>query len=333
MNVTDFGPVIDAIHRGRRFLVASHVDPEGDSLGSQLALAQILDELGKEVAVVNQDRPPARFDFMPGIARIQPPAAVTGERFDGAFVVDCASLERIGNVRERLNGVEILNLDHHRSNTRFGAINYIQPDTCASGMIVYELNEKLGLPLTADKATNMYVGIISDTGNFRYSNTTPEVLRVGSRLIETGIDSARIASLIFATKSQAALRLLGEALTTLTSEVGGKVGLIVLDRQVFARTGAEPSDVEGIVNYAKQLAGTDVGALLREVESGEVKASLRAEGAVDVDRVASRFGGGGHRNAAGARLPGPLAEARRRLLAELERAIFPGEGNGAEAKR
>jgi bifunctional oligoribonuclease and PAP phosphatase NrnA len=333
MNVTDFGPVIDAIHRGRRFLVASHVDPEGDSLGSQLALAQILDELGKEVSVVNQDRPPARFDFMPGIRRIQPPAAVASERFDAAFVVDCASLERIGNVRERLNGVEILNLDHHRSNTRFGAINYIQPETCASGMIVYELNEALGLPLTADKATNMYVGIISDTGNFRYSNTSPEVLRVGSRLIETGIDSARIASLVFATKSQAALRLLGEALTTLTSELGGKVGLIVLDRQVFARTGAEPADVEGIVNYAKQLAGTDVGVLLREVESGEVKASLRAEGAVDVDRVASHFGGGGHKNAAGARLPGPLPEARRRLLAELERAIFPSDGNGAEAKR
>jgi phosphoesterase RecJ-like protein len=148
------------------------------------------------------------------------------------------------------------------------------------------------------------------------------VLRVGSRLIETGIDSADLASKIFATKSQAALQLLGEALTSLTSELGGKVGMIVLDRAVFERTGATSSDVEGIVNYAKQLAGTVAGVLLREVESGEVKASFRAEGAVDVDRVASSFGGGGHRNAAGARLPGPLAEARRRVLAELEREIL-----------
>jgi bifunctional oligoribonuclease and PAP phosphatase NrnA len=322
MSTFDWAPVLAAVAASRRVLVTSHVDPEGDSLGSQLALAQILDELGKEVSVVNQDRPPSRFDFLPGIERVQQPAAVAGRTFDTAFVVDCASLERIGNVRERLDGIAIVNLDHHRSNARFGTVNHIEPETCASGMLVYQLNERLGLPLDFRKATNMYVGIISDTGNFRYSNTSPEVMRVGSRLVETGIDSADLASRIFATKSHAALRLLGEALVSLTSELGGKVGMIVLDRDVFARTGAEQSDVEGVVNYAKHLSGTLVGVLLREAASGEIKASFRAEGGVDVDKVASQFGGGGHRNAAGARLPGPLAEARRRVLVELEREIL-----------
>jgi len=321
MNATDMRPVAEAIARGQRFLVTSHVDPEGDSLGSQLALACILDELGKEVHVVNHDLPPARYAFMPGAERVVQPEAVADRSFDTAFVVDCASLERIGRVRSKLDGAQIINLDHHRSNAGFGHLNYIDPESCASGMIIYELNELLGLGLDAAKATNMYVAIIADTGNFRYSNTTPQVLRVASRLIETGIDPARLASLVFATAPFSALRLLGEALMNLTAEVGGRVGLIVLDRATFARTGAGPADVEGIVNYAKQLAGTDVGVLLRETESGEVKVSFRAEGAVDVDAVARRFGGGGHRNASGARLPGPIEEARRRVIAELEQIL------------
>ncbi len=155
----------------------------------------------------------------------------------------------------------------------------------------------------------------------RYSPGAPEVLRVGSRLIEAGIDSARLASLVFAQKPMAALKLLAEALASLKAELGGKVGVMVLDREAFARTGADQVDVEGIVNYAKNLAGTEAGVLLREVEGGEVKVSFRAEGAVDVDAVARRFGGGGHRNASGARLAGPLAEARRRVLEELGRAV------------
>lgn len=327
MNVTDLGPVIESLQSCRRALVTSHIDPEGDSLGSQLALAEVLRELGKEVVIVDHDCPPGRYSFMPGIERIVQPAAVRNQVFDTAFVLDCASLERIGDVRQRLDGVKVVNLDHHRSNTRFGDLNYVEPDTCASGMIVYELNERLGLGLGAAKATNIYVGIITDTGNFRYSNTTPEVLRVGSRLIETGIDAARISALLFATKPLAALRLLGEALSVLTAELGGRVGLIMLDREVFARTGAEQADVEGVVNYAKHLAGSEVGVLLREVDGGEVKASFRAEGGLDVDRLARCFGGGGHRNAAGARLTGPLLAARARVLAEIERELA-----GAETK-
>jgi phosphoesterase RecJ-like protein len=321
MNEIDLGPIIATIREGRRFLITSHVDPEGDSLGSQLALAAILRELGKEVAVVNHDRPPERYAFMPGIDRVVQPAAVSGQPFDAAFVLDCAAIERIGSVRARLDGLRIVNIDHHRSNTRFGHLNHVEPETCASGMIVYRLNEELGLGLDREKATNIYVGIVSDTGNFRYSNTTPEVMRVGSRLMETGIENSRIASLLFATKPIGALRLLGEALTALTPEVGGKVGLIVLDREVFARTGADAADVEGVVNYAKHLAGTLVGVLLREVEGGEVKVSLRAEGEVDVDQVARRFGGGGHKNAAGARFQGSLAAARQEILAALAEAI------------
>ena len=321
MNGTDLGPIIATIRAGRRFLIASHVDPEGDSLGSQLALASVLRQLGKEVAVVNQDLPPERYAFMPDIERIVQPEAVAGERFDAAFVLDCASIERIGTVRAQLDGVPVVNIDHHRSNTRFGHLNHVEPETCASGMIVYRLSEELGLELDRDKATNIYIGIVADTGNFRYSNTTPEVLRVGSRLIEAGVDGARVASLLFATRPLGALRLLGEALTNLTPELGGQVGLIVLDRAVFARTGADPADVEGVVNYAKHLTGTLVGVLLREVEGGEVKVSLRAEGGVDVDQVARRFGGGGHRNAAGARVPGPLAAARQAVLAAIAEAL------------
>ncbi|MGD8395579.1 MAG: DHH family phosphoesterase, partial [Candidatus Eiseniibacteriota bacterium] len=183
---TGLEAVLQAIDRARRCLISSHVDPEGDSLGSQLVLADILRELGKEAWMVDADRPPERFAFMPGIEEIVTPADLGDTGFDTAFVVDCGSLDRIGSVAALVDGLDIVNIDHHGSNARFGQVNHVVVDACATGFLMYELNEALGLTLDRRKAINIYTAIITDTGNFQYSNTSSEVLRVASRLVDTG---------------------------------------------------------------------------------------------------------------------------------------------------
>jgi phosphoesterase RecJ-like protein len=319
----DFGPVIDAIHAARRCIITSHVDPEGDSLGSQLVMAEMLRELGKEVVLVNADVPPDKFAFMPGIGDIITPAQAAGKTFDTAFVLDCGSLDRVGAVASLVTDLPIVNIDHHGSNTHFGTIDYVIPDACATGFLLYELNQRLGLPLGLAKAHNIYTAIITDTGNFQYSNTSAEVLRVASDLIDAGVEPSLMSLHVFGTKPLAALKLLGEGLRTLHTVADGRVGVIVLERSTFEAVGATEADAEGVVNFAKRVKGTAAGVLLRETEDGDIKASFRSDGAVDVDAVAKRFGGGGHHNAAGARLPGPLEEACHRVIEAFNGALPP----------
>lgn len=321
----DLGPVVDAVKNAGRSIISSHVDPEGDSLGSQLVLAEMLRELGKDVVIVDADVPPDKFAFMPGLDAIVTPAQAAGERFDTAFVVDCGSLDRIGAVAPLMAGLPIVNIDHHRSNTLFGDLNYVVPDACATGYLLFELNERLGLPLGPTKAHNMYTAIITDTGNFQYSNTSADVLRVASRLIDAGVDPALTSRYVFGCKPLSALKLLGEALRSLHTVADGRVGMIALSRSIFAEVGATEADAEGVVNFAKRVKGTAAGVLLRETDDGDVKVSLRSDGAVDVDAVAKQFGGGGHHNAAGARLAGPLDDACRRVVEAFNGALPPSQ--------
>jgi phosphoesterase RecJ-like protein len=321
--IPELTPLLDAIHASRRCLVTSHVDPEGDSLGSQLALACVLDELGKEVAVVDHDVPPAKYAFMPGVDRVVTPSAVQGRSFDTSFVVDCGSLERIGSVADLLPGTHVVNIDHHRSNTLFGDLNYVAPDACATGYLLYLINERLGLDLDLPRAINMYAAIITDTGNFQYSNTSSEVLRICANLIDVGLDPAQLSRCVFGHKPLEALKLLGEGLKSLRTVLDGRIGIIVLDRAAFERAGARDADAEGVVNFAKRVKGTDAGVLLRETPAGEIKISFRSDGAINVDAVAKQLGGGGHKNAAGARLQGPLDDAVERVLGGLNGALQP----------
>jgi phosphoesterase RecJ-like protein len=328
VSARDLQAVIDAVHASRRSLIAAHVDPEGDSLGSQLVLAEMLRELGKHTVIVNDQRPPDKFDFMPGIDAIVTPAEVAAETLrdlDTAFVLDCGALERIGSVAPLIGELKVVNIDHHGSNTRFGHVNHVVGDACATGFLLHELNQRLGLPLGPTKAANMYAAIITDTGNFQYSNTTARVLQVAAELVDAGTDPALMSRCVFGSKPLTALKLLGEGLRTLHTVADGRVGIITLSRSVFAELGADDSDAEGVVNFAKRVKGTAAGVLLRETEEGDVKASFRSDGAVDVDRVARRFGGGGHHNAAGARLCGPLDEACRRVIEAFNGALPAGE--------
>ena len=306
------------------FLVTAHIDPDGDAVGSCLGLAHALRHLGKKGDVVLDSPVPATLAFLPGADLIRGPEGSAG-RYRAAFVLDSPSLERIGSVARCLaQGARIAVIDHHRGNEGFGDVRLVNPESSATAELVYDLIELLRVPVSAEIAECLYTGILSDTGGFRYANTSAGTLRIAARLVERGARSSVVAEALYATKTAPSLRILGLALASLETKGAGRIGAMTISREMFEQAGAAPEDADGIVQYAKALAGARVGILIQEVAKDEIRASLRSDGTVDVNQVAALFGGGGHRNAAGLRVRGALGKVRQDLFQALERAMNGG---------
>jgi phosphoesterase RecJ-like protein len=307
------------------FLVTSHVDPDGDAVGSCLGLYHALRGMGKE-AVVALDSPlPANLRFLPGAEEVRP-AAPPERRLPAAWVLDCSSLDRAGRVPELflLPRARVANVDHHVGNDGFGDPRLVGPEASATAELVYDILDAYGSPLRPETAECLYAGILSDTGGFRFQNTTPRSLRLAARLAEHGASAPAIAEELYMKRSAGSLRILGLALASLEERSGGQIGALTITRKMFRQAGAEPDEADGIVQFAKALDGTRVGVLIQEIEPDEIRASLRSDGTVDVNAVAGRFGGGGHRTAAGLRVRGKLEEVRRNLLEAIEQAVNGG---------
>jgi phosphoesterase RecJ-like protein len=307
------------------FLVTSHVDPDGDALGSALGLAHALRLMGKDATVALDSPVPANLRFLPGAdAVVRPDGA--GRRFRAAWVLDCSSLDRAGSVAERClaPGARVANVDHHVGNDGFGDVRLVNTEASATAELVCELLEAYGSPIPPETAECLYAGIVSDTGGFRFQNTSARALRLAARLVERGARAAGVAEELWMRRSPGNLRILGLALSSLEERSGGRVGALTITREMFERARALPEDADGIVQFAKSLEGTRVGVLIQEVGPDEIRASLRSDGSVDVNVVAGRFGGGGHRNAAGLRVRGPLEQVRRELLEAIEQAMNGG---------
>jgi phosphoesterase RecJ-like protein len=307
------------------FLVTAHIDPDGDAVGSCLALALALRHIGKTPQVVLDSPLPDTLRFLPGASTTLRPDQVR-KKFDAAFVLDSSSLDRTGSVPERcLNpGAKIAVIDHHWGNDGFGDVRLVNPEASATAELVYDLIEFLRIPISPEIAEGLYAGILSDTGGFRYANTSSRTLRLAARLVEHGARAPLVADALYATKTAPSLRILGLALASLETRSGGRIGAMTISRDMFEQAGATPEDADGIVQYAKALAGARVGMLVQEVAPNEIRASLRSDGTVDVNQVASLFGGGGHRNAAGLRVRGDLQQVRDDLYEALERAMNGG---------
>jgi len=310
------------IAAGQEFLITSHVDPDGDAVGSCLGLMLALRQLGKTGDVVLDSPLPATLAFLPAADTIRRPEAIK-KRYGTAFVLDCSSLDRAGTVAERCLAPEakLAVIDHHWGNDGFGDARLVNPESSASAELVYDLIESLKIPITPEIAECLYTGILSDTGGFRYANTSSGTLRVAAKLVERGARAPRVAEALYATKTAPSLRILGLALASLETRSGGRIGAMTITKDMFEKAGAQPEDADGIVQYAKALAGARVGLLVQEVAPNEIRASLRSDGTVDVNQVASLFGGGGHRNAAGLRVRGKLERVRDDLFQALERAM------------
>ena len=322
-----FGPFLDTTEE---FLITAHVDPDGDAVGSCLGLLHALRYLEKNGTVVLESPLPDSLAFLPGAEEIRTPERA-GRRFTRAFVLDSSSLERVGSVAAQslAPGARIAVIDHHWGNEGFGAPRLVNPEASATAELVYDLIELWQVPISPAIATCLYTGILSDTGGFRYANTSARTLRVSARLVEHGARAATVADALYATKTAPSLRILGLALASLETRSGGTIGAMTISRAMFEEAGAKPEDADGIVQYAKALAGARVGVLVQEVAPGEIRASLRSDGTVDVNEVASRFGGGGHRNAAGLRVRGALETVRQELFSALEQAMNGGPPRAA----
>jgi len=309
----------------REFLILSHVDPDGDAIGSSLGLAWALRAIGKTVVVVNDSPLPDSLRFLPGSEWVKQPADA-GRVFDAVFVLDCSSLDRAGKAAAGLvaPGAAVANVDHHAANDGFGDPRLVNVEASATAELIYEILDAYGAMLSPEVAECLYVGLASDTGAFRYQNTTPRALRLAARLVEHGARPSTAADALYGRKSEASLRILGLALASLEKRAGGQVGALTISRDMFDRAGATPEDADGIVQFAKSLDGARVGVLIQEIAPGEIRMSLRSDGTVDVNQVAGLFGGGGHKNAAGARVHGELSRVRGDVLEALDRAVNGG---------
>ena len=310
-----------AIGESRRIVLACHVNPDGDALGSMLGLALALIPLGKDLVCLSQDGVPDILRFLPGVERIA--TATDVPAFDLALVVDSGELARVGETVQPLvaRARRIVDIDHHVTAGAFGDIRVLDAHAASTAEIVYALLQTLDVPITSDIATCLFTGIITDTGSFRFQNVTPNTLRVAAKLLEAGAPPAHISENVFDNRTFAATRLLGLALSALSQTPDGQVVWTHITAQNFRTLGATDQDTEGVVNYVRGVRGAEVGILFREMEGGSIRVSLRARESVNVAEVAARFGGGGHRMASGCTLDVPLAEAEQAVVSAVQQAL------------
>ena len=317
-------PLIDAaaaIRASQSIVLACHVNPDGDALGSMLGLALALISLSKEVVCLSEDGVPDILRFLPGTELVA--KTTTLAVFDLALVVDSGDLPRVGATIQPLVGraKRVVDIDHHVTAGAFGDIRVLDSRAASTAEIVYALLETLAIPITADIATCLFTGIITDTGSFRFQNVTPNTLRVAAKLLEAGAPPAHISENVFENRTFAATRLLGQALSSLTQTSDGQVVWAHITAKDFQELGATDQDTEGVVNYVRGVRGAEVGVLFREMEPGKIRVSLRSRESVNVAEIASRFGGGGHRMASGCTVELPLAEAERIVISAVQTAL------------
>ncbi len=310
-------PVVEFITQHQRFAITSHSRPDGDSLGSSLALGQVLRALGKQARIVHVDPPPATYRFLPGAQQIRVHSRLKGD-FEAVFVLECNRPARTG-----LAGVEhyyLINIDHHADAGDYGEINWIDPSAGALGEMIYLLALALEVPVSAAMATNLFVAVSTDTGSFQFPNTTARTFEVSSRLVALGADPAVIAQRVYLSQPLSKFRLLGKVLETLELHRSGQIASITLDQAMLEATGARADETEGIVTHALSIDGVRLVAFFREA-TDRTRVSLRSKGALDVCSVAKLFGGGGHRNASGFTLPNGRGDSRVQVLTELEKLL------------
>ncbi|HEX9636802.1 MAG TPA: bifunctional oligoribonuclease/PAP phosphatase NrnA [Acidobacteriota bacterium] len=311
--------IADALRRADRLVITSHVGPDGDSIGSQLALAEALEKLGKQVQVINRDPVPENFMALPACARIELDSAIRSA-VDAYLLLECSDVERSGLSGFDPSRVKI-NIDHHLDNTSYGDVNWVDVSASSVGEMGFHLLRELGVDLTPSLATHLYLAVSSDTGCFRYSNASPAVFAVGRELLLAGAERDQVNDMIFNSNSYTKMAVMGRVLQTLEREPDGRLVWIHIRRGTIAELGATKDDLEGMVNLPLSIAGVEVAFFVKEVGAEEFKVSLRSRSAANVYEVAKQFGGGGHFHASGCTLEGDfdsvVARVRRAAHREL----------------
>ncbi|MGH9900885.1 MAG: DHH family phosphoesterase [Pyrinomonadaceae bacterium] len=316
--------VVELIESKRRFAITSHVRPDGDALGSSLGLYWLLRALNKEPEVIMRDPAPHAYQKLPGADEVRVTPAVDRE-YDAVFVIECSDITRPGLAD--LDRQTVVNIDHHSTTSLFGTINWIDSTASAVGEMVYNLCKAIGVRPTREIAECVYTALVTDTGSFHYSNTTERTFKVASELVRAGVKPAKISQAVFGSYPWSKVELLGLVLATARRDPSGRVAWLRQSLEMQRQTGATDEDGDGFVNYPLSCAQVEAVLFLKETSPGVYRTSLRSKGDVNVARIAEKFGGGGHRNAAGCTMRGDWDEAERTIVSLLQEAV-ERRGNG-----
>ena len=311
--------IIAALEPSDTVLISVHKNPDGDALGSQLALLHALESKGKKVVAHNLDPVPEIYRFLPGAERIGSGKDVRGV-FD-AFVVLDADPPRTGLFNGNYPARTLINIDHHITNAREWPLTWLDADATATGEMIYRLITRAGVPLDRDIALCLYTAIFTDTGSFRYSNTTPESMRIAATLIEAGADPWLVTENVYESFAYRRILLLGQVLSGIERTADGRAAWVVVTDEHYRSTGTSAEDTDNFINVVRSIKGVEVAVLFRQTGQDQYKISLRSKGRVDLTGLARSFGGGGHRNAAGGVLDGPYPDVRDRVITAVKQQI------------
>ena len=312
----------DAIRTRRRFVITSHVRPDGDAIGSSMAMAYALRELGKEARVVFRDQPPGPLQVFPGVNEIEVTERVD-DPGDAVIVMESGDLTRTGI--EGLDRGFVINIDHHLGNSMYGSLNWFDLSAAACGEMVFDLVEELGVPLTPAIATHVYVAILTDTGSFHYSSISPRTFDICRQCVEAGVDPPSVARSIFDSNNLGRLKLFGAVLSTMELDPSGRLATVYVDHDLARACGGTYEDTEGLINLPLTVKEIQAVVFFKEHGPDDWRISMRSKGEVDINVVAKAFGGGGHKNASGCSATGPIAELkdvfREKITEQIDKAL------------
>jgi len=313
--------VADAIRQRQRFVVTSHARPDGDAVGSSLAMAYALRQLGKDVRVVSRDAPPPPLLVFPGVPEIEIVNEI-GDAADAVIVMECGDVKRPGI--EGVEGGYVINIDHHPGNLLYGALNWMDLSAAACGEMVFDLVSELGVPLTYEIALHVYIAILTDTGSFHYSNITPRTFDICRLCMEAGVSPPAVARSIFDANNLGRLKLFGAVLNRMHLDPTGRIATLSVDKQLTHDCGGTYEDTEGLINLPLTVKEILAVVFFKEIGPADWRVSMRSKGNIDINAIAKEFGGGGHKNASGCSANGDLetlqAVFEQKITTAIERA-------------
>ncbi len=315
------GNIITSIKEADKIIIMPHLNVDGDGYGSSLALGMVLNKMGKQARVLLEEDVPEVYTFLPGSNIVDVYQAQNGF-YDLAVALDTGDMGRLGKRADVFNSSKkTINIDHHNTNTEFAFYNYVDSKASAVGEIVYHIIKELGESLDKDISTCLYIAIATDTGGFRYSNTTALTHNIAGELINNGVDVADISQKVFDSTTLQKVKLSSLAADSLELLEKGKISIMVLTDEMMAKAGAKEEDCDGIVNIGRSIRGVEVSILLRQRRNGEIKGNLRSNTKVDASAIAGMFGGGGHKKAAGFTAEGKLEDIRNQLIDDIKEEL------------
>jgi len=318
-----FGEITEVIKNARRILVASHIDPDGDSLGTQLAMAEYLQDIGKEVILMRDSEIPSKYTFLHNVDQISHSENFDRElKFDTAFILECPNIARIGKASDYItDDVNIINIDHHQDNNAFGHLNWINNTASSVGEMIYEYFKSVSYKITPAVAELLYVAILTDTGRFRYRSTSPRTLEIAGELVAAGADPQLICDNVYYNMKPSSMILIGKVLNGIKFYHGNQICLLELSNKMLEVSKADRSESDGLVDYTLFNDGVITGALIKEITKDSCKVSLRSKNGIHVAAIAAEYGGGGHFNAAGCSMNLSLEKAGEEIVRKLSEAI------------